>query len=281
MVTVMLHDGATAALAGTRFTDVRWYERVGSTNSTVAEMAAVGAPEGLVAVTDHQTAGRGRRGRSWEAPPGTSLLASVLLRPTLPLDRAHLAVTATALAAADACSDVAGFRPSLKWPNDLVVTVDGADRKLAGILADTLVDGPRLEAVVVGIGLNVNWPAPQLAHLPWATSVNQLVGHDVDRGDLLVALLRRLESRYDALGSSAGRKGTVSQYRRHCATIGRRVRVALRDELVVGTADDVDAAGRLVVELPDGEVRLVAAGDVVHLRDDAPPRAGSGGREQG
>jgi BirA family biotin operon repressor/biotin-[acetyl-CoA-carboxylase] ligase len=205
----------------------------------------------------------------------------VLLRPALRLEQAHLALTAAALAAADACSDVAGFRPWLKWPNDLVVAVDGADRKLAGMLADTLVDGRRLEAVVVGIGLNVNWPAPQLAHFPAATSLNQVVGHDVDRDELLVAVLRRLERRYAALATAAGRQSTMSQYRRRCATIGRRVRVALSDELLVGRARDVDGDGRLEVEAPGGEVRLVASGDVVHLRDDSSPPARSGARPEG
>src|SRR4051812_27340870 len=108
-----------------------------------------GAPEGLAAVADHQTAGRGRLGRAWVAPPGASLLLSVLFRPDLAPERLHLTTAAVALAAAEACEAVAGVLPVLKWPNDLLV----GDRKLAGVLAES-----RLPAVVVGIGLNVNWP---------------------------------------------------------------------------------------------------------------------------
>src|ERR1700731_1016213 len=113
--------------------DVHWRSWVASTNAVAMEMARAGAPEGLVVVADHQTAGRGRLGRSWESPPGASLLASILLRPVLPPARLALCAGAVALAAADACAALTGVEPRLKWPNDLVV----GGRKLAGILAES------------------------------------------------------------------------------------------------------------------------------------------------
>jgi BirA family biotin operon repressor/biotin-[acetyl-CoA-carboxylase] ligase len=229
---------ASRALAGTRFGDVRWLAEVDSTNRVVAVLARAGAPDGLVVVADHQTAGRGRRGRSWEAPPGSSLLASVLLRPVPPL-----VTLAAALAAADACTEVAGVATELKWPNDVLAAGDG---KLAGILAEAAGD-----AVVVGVGLNVDWGATPLP--AGAASL----GRPVDRAALLVAWLRRLGDP----GESGDPGHVLSRYRARCATLGRRVRVRLPRETVEGVASDVDDDGRLVV----GATRI-SAGDVVHLR---------------
>ncbi|MEA3018492.1 MAG: BirA family transcriptional regulator, partial [Actinomycetota bacterium] len=159
MFTAVSGEAAKRAMAGSRFADLRWVDETGSTNADLLALARDGAPEGIVLVADHQTAGRGRAGRSWVAPPGSSLLLSVLVRP--PASVAGLSSMAIALAAADAVGDLAGFRPRLKWPNDLVWPGDGTapDRKLAGILAEAHWPSEHEVAVVVGIGVNVNWPA--------------------------------------------------------------------------------------------------------------------------
>ena len=136
--------------------DIHWLDEVDSTNTYVRDRARRGAPAGLVVVADHQTAGRGRLDRRWESPPGANLLASVLLRPDCAAEDVHLCAGAVALAGADACREVAGVEPVLKWPNDLLV--GGA--KLAGVLAEAEFEGTDLRAVVVGIGLNVAWPGP-------------------------------------------------------------------------------------------------------------------------
>jgi BirA family transcriptional regulator, biotin operon repressor / biotin---[acetyl-CoA-carboxylase] ligase len=147
------------AMSGEPSWQVRHFTSLPSTNQYLLEQARSGAEEGLVAVADHQSAGRGRLGRSWDSPPGASLLVSVLLRPSLPPSGLHLCPTAVALAALDACASVAGVDARVKWPNDLVVD----DHKLAGILAEVL-PGPPGEhdaaAVVVGLGLNIEWPGP-------------------------------------------------------------------------------------------------------------------------
>ena len=241
---------------GYKIWDVRRHAVLDSTNRQAADLARAGAPEGVVVVADHQTAGRGRLGRTWEAPPGSSLLMTVLLRPALDATRLHLVTMAVGLAAADACADVAGFAPELKWPNDLVVR----DRKLAGILAEAGFAGSVPQWVVVGIGLNVNWPEelpPELSGT--AVAANHVAGHAVDRERLLVQLLERLARRYSALDSVA------EDYRGRCATIGRDVRVELPGETLRGRAVDVDGAGCLVVDTGDG-VRALAVGDVVHVR---------------
>jgi BirA family biotin operon repressor/biotin-[acetyl-CoA-carboxylase] ligase len=210
----------------------------------VLDQARRGAAEGLVAVADHQTAGRGRLGRTWEAPAGASLLTSLLLRPDLPPERRHLVTTAVALAGAAAIAEAA---PQLKWPNDLLV----GNRKVAGVLAE--VDG---DAVVVGIGINLNWEGDPPAN---GIAVNQVVGHPVDRDAVLDALLAGLADRY-------GRWDAVAaEYRRRCSTINREVRVELSDETFTGVAADVNDDGHLLVDVGMC-LRTVTAADVVHLR---------------
>ncbi len=275
------------AVAGTRFTDVRWAATTGSTNADAMALARDGAPEGVVVVADHQSAGRGRRDRTWVAPSGGSLLVSVLLRP--PSAVAGAVTMAAALAMADAVHEVSGVSAGLKWPNDLVVATPDGERKLAGILAEAdwpagsaISAGYRAPApheravVVVGIGLNVEWPreggapgdgpgAGALAEVAGIATALNWVGPTVDRADVLVAFLRRLDERYGDL-VRAGPSGLLADWRGRSATIGRRVRVDLGADDVVGIAVDVTEEGHLVVESLEGERRTIAVGDVVHLR---------------
>src|SRR5688500_9752782 len=144
-----------------RFADIRWFAELDSTNRLAAALARAGAPDGVVVGADHQTAGRGRRGRTWDSRPGASLLVSVVLRPA-----PALVTLAAGVAAAEACEAVAGVAVELKWPNDLLV--DGA--KLGGILSELVG-----HAAVVGLGLN----------LKWAPAGAAVLGGDVDRDALL------------------------------------------------------------------------------------------------
>jgi len=280
MFTAVMGERARRRLAGTRLADVRWVVETGSTNADLLALAAEGAPEGIVLVTDHQTSGRGRLGRSWTAPPGSSLLASVLLRP--PAAVAGSIGMAASVALVDAISAVTGLSVRIKWPNDLVWPGDGsaADRKLAGLLAEAewparsnIAAGwqppPPEErvVVVVGTGVNVSWPRslpPELAET--ATALNHLAGRSVDREDLLAEYLLRLDDLYSELMDGRGPSLVVDRWRAGSATLGRLVRVDLGSEQVEGRAVDVTSDGRLVVETAAGERRVFATGDVVHLR---------------
>jgi BirA family biotin operon repressor/biotin-[acetyl-CoA-carboxylase] ligase len=263
-----------------RFADVRWVAETGSTNADAMELARQGAPEGVVLVADHQRAGRGRRGRTWEAPPRSGVLLTVLLRPPAPV--VELCTTALALAAAEAVEQVCGFAPRCKWPNDLVWPGDGSapGRKLAGILAEAdwpagstadagyrrPREGERIP-VVVGIGLNTDWPdelPEELADV--AVACNHVTGVAPDREDLVVALLHRLAAWYEPLAATQDRAPLVAAWRARSATLGRRVRVDLGTDDVEGTAVDLTEDGHLVVELLEGGRRTLAVGDVTHLR---------------
>lgn len=249
-------DGRVLAelASSTRFDRVQVLAEAGSTNTVVASAARAGAREGLVVVADHQSAGRGRLGRRWDAPAGTSLLVSLLLRPEgLAPDRLHLATALVALSAREAAIALAGVDIALKWPNDLLV----GDSKLAGVLAEAVASTGRAEpdAVVVGVGVNVGW-AP-----PGAASLEEAAGRPIGRADLLAGLLHAVERRYGDWDAVA------AEHAGACATVGRRVSI----EMVgggarSGLATGVDTAGRLVVAWDGGEVGVVGAGDVTHLR---------------
>jgi BirA family biotin operon repressor/biotin-[acetyl-CoA-carboxylase] ligase len=270
----MAGERARSALAGTRFADVRWVDVTGSTNDDALQLARDSAPEGIVLIADHQTAGRGRQGRSWVAPPGASLLMTVLLRP--PARVADATTMAVSLAAAEAVDEVAGVQALLKWPNDLMI----GDRKLAGILAEAdwpatspVYAGhrpPRADdpvVVVVGLGLNVAWPDELPEEIAaTATALNHASSRDVDREDLLIAFLRCLDGRYATLLGDGGRELVTAAWRTRSASLGRRVRVDLGASDVTGTAVDVTGEGHLVVEDDAGIRHTFAVGDVVHLR---------------
>jgi BirA family biotin operon repressor/biotin-[acetyl-CoA-carboxylase] ligase len=219
----------------------------GSTNADVLARARAGEAAGLVLLAAHQTAGRGRLDRRWDAPPGVNLLMSVLLRPAGPPDTWHRCLTAMAVAAADACASF-GVAARIKWPNDLVV----GDDKLAGILAET--DGAG--AVVVGIGCNIGWP--RAGAYPGAASLaDHTAGPPPAPDALATAILARLDE---------DRPDLHAAYRAHGATIGRDVRLELPDGRVAeGHAVDVDARGRLVVE-SGGARSHYSVADVIHLR---------------
>jgi BirA family biotin operon repressor/biotin-[acetyl-CoA-carboxylase] ligase len=260
----MLDESARLALAGTPFADVRWFDEVASTNQVAADLVRAGARPAagaapVVIAADHQTAGRGRLGRRWVAPPGSSLLASIVWLPAS-LSEVHLLTGAVALAAVAACREVAGVEARLKWPNDLVA----GDGKLGGILGEIVQRGGDV-GVVVGLGLNVTWQPPATPPPP-GVALNQLVGHPVDRVAVLLALLRHLGGLWRSLASPDGAARLADEYRARSATIGRWVRVDLFAGAVEGQALDVTPEGHLVVQDTDGRTRVVAAGDVVHVR---------------
>lgn len=214
-------------------------EHVAETGSTNADLLATAAsrPDRSVLVADHQTAGRGRLGRRWDAPPGANLLASLLFH-DVPGDPGEL-TRRVGLAAVDGCRAVAGVTAALKWPNDVLV----GDRKLAGILAERGAAG----SVVVGLGLNVRWAPAGAARL----------GADVAPLAVLAAVL----AAYDALPVDIG-----GRYRQALTTLGRAVRIELAGGILDATATDVAPDGRLVVVDNCGLTHRIDAGDVVHVR---------------
>jgi BirA family biotin operon repressor/biotin-[acetyl-CoA-carboxylase] ligase len=243
---------------GSVWTGVRTMATTGSTNADLAAEARTGAGSGLVLVSDHQSTGRGRFTRVWEAPPGTSLAISALLRPPseVPVSRWLWLPLLTGLAVADGIRAATGLVTELKWPNDVLI----ARRKVCGILAER-VDGGGWPAAVIGMGINTTLAEHELP-VPTATSL-ALAGAEVDPGEVAAAILEALGQWYVRwLGGDDLR----AEYAARCSSVGRSVRVQLSaSESVTGVATGVDATGCLLVRV-DGRVRAFAAGDVEHLR---------------
>ena len=230
---------------------LRAYRSVPSTQALARTWAETGAPEGAVVLADHQTAGRGRRGRAWAAPPGTSLLFSVVLRPPLPVTRWPEIPLAAGCAVAEGLEGAAGVTAALKWPND--VLVDG--RKLAGILAEGIAGPPPL--VILGVGVNVSqadadWPSDLAGR---ARSLAD-VAAPVTRVAVLSAVLARLEAWYGRL-LAEGFEPVRAAWRLR-GLLGVRVLLPAGE----GTAVDLAPGGELVVRREDGQtVLLVTAED--------------------
>lgn len=239
--------------------EMRFFSSVGSTNDLLKDQARLGAGEGLVFVADEQIAGRGRRGRSWTAPVGTSLLVSVLLQPTwLPANDAFLITMLAAVAAAEAIESVAGLAVDLKWPNDLQVK----GRKLGGILVETEMSDAQVNWVVIGCGINVNWSPraiPELAES--ATSLGDEQSRSLDRRELLAALLMRLDDRYHKLRQGA-RSALFEAWRNRLCTLGQTVRAETPDGPIFGVAHDVTLDGALILRDEQGRQHVVTAGEV-------------------
>jgi len=238
-------------------------EIVATTASTNTDLVAAAAttPSGSVLAAESQLAGRGRLDRTWTSPARLGLTFSVLLRPRAPLSTWGWLTLLTGVAVCDAIAAHTGREPRLKWPNDVLYGPD--ELKVAGILAQVQGD-----AVVIGIGLNVN-TAPEELPVPTATSLLAVTGQPVNRTELLCEVLGELGSRYqawDEAGGDPGSGGLLADYRDRCATIGREVTVFQTDGREVrAKAVDGDDTGALVL-MVDGERRLFAAGDVQHLR---------------
>jgi BirA family biotin operon repressor/biotin-[acetyl-CoA-carboxylase] ligase len=264
-----LHDVQRDLPAQTIGSELVRYSRVGSTNDLMKERAQAGAEEGLVILAEEQTAGRGRMGRAWIAPPGSSLLLSVLLRPALPADESFVPMMLAGVALCEAVEQVALVRAALKWPNDLLLPLGAGDtpelRKAAGVLCDLSLEAGQVAWVAVGIGINVGWSPQDVVDgrnlSQTATSVAAAAGREVSRLALLRALLTRLDARYQEV--RRGRQAELfGAWRARLATLGRQVEIRMVDEVLRGVAEDVEPSGALVLRDADGVRRVVTAGDV-------------------
>jgi BirA family biotin operon repressor/biotin-[acetyl-CoA-carboxylase] ligase len=250
------------------------FDVVGSTNDVIRDWLDEGTQEVCLALADEQTAGRGREGRTWTAPAGRALLLSLGFRPTwLQPDRAWRLAAVTSLAMADAAEQVAGLAGGairLKWPNDLVVESDGAVRKLAGVLGETVGLGTDDPRAVVGIGVNTDWPAAEFPAEIAATMTSlgeAAAGRRIDNDRLLDTFLVHVEGRIEAL--RAGQFG-IGDWVDRQLTDGRLVRIEHHD----GRSETVRAVradplgGGLVIEdvAADGGERTIVSGEIRHLR---------------
>jgi BirA family biotin operon repressor/biotin-[acetyl-CoA-carboxylase] ligase len=229
-----------------------------STQDIVRGAAGAMGPEGFIAVAEHQTAGRGRRGRVWEEQPGQALMFSLLLRP----DTAVESLAPITLVAAIAIAEALPVAARVRWPNDVVI--GGA--KLAGILAELETPAERDPYVILGVGINANMPAealPETDRLP-ATSLLVETGGIVDRLSLLHGVIDRLQAAYREF-EELGFRALFDRWAALDDLAGHAVELELGDVTVEGVAKGVDRSGRLVLTLPDGTDRAFDAGEVARV----------------
>jgi len=232
--------------------------RIGSVGSTMDEIdarAQAGAVDGLVVLADEQTAGRGRMGREWIAPPGSSILCSVLLRPDLTPDRLSTLPLLVGNAVAEAIVEVTGIECLVKWPND--VLIDCA--KVCGILIQSRLKPSGIDFVNIGIGINVS--TPRNALVEGATSLEILLGEPISREQLFVSLIAKLQTVYDEFILTRGHP-TLERWRARAAFIGEEIAIAYNGSELIGRLVAVDDAGQLLLKLPSGEVVALGGGEI-------------------
>ena len=244
--------------------DSRWqvqvFEEVTSTNTLLKELGRQGAPAGTVLVADRQTGGRGRLGRTFLSPGGVGVYFSALIRPyCAPTELMHL-TCAVAVAMCDAVENAFGFRPGIKWTNDLVV----GTKKLGGILTELGLDPKtgRVSYAVLGIGINCGQESgdfdPAIRDI--ATSARMILGHEADRERLIAEMVRALEAMDRTLLRSPA--AMLERYRRDCITLGQSVSIVRGDEVRHALALDIDSEGGLIVRYDSGETGTVTSGEV-------------------
>lgn len=251
---------------------VRVVDRLASTNTTALEWAAAGTPHRTVLIAESQTAGRGRNGRTWKTPRGTSLALSVILPPPRNPRRLAWLTLAAAVATADGIESLADVRCRFKWPND--VLIDG--KKVAGILTEMRGGQSGPVAVVIGIGVNVNNRAAALPDgvREFATSLLDVTGRTIDRNRLAAAILDRLGEWSRRLSGVSRDRPIVDVLRRWTvasATAGQYVSVMTPRGLIEGVDRGLNQVGHLVLEPRDGRRRAIRSGEVLLYRTVGPP----------
>lgn len=236
-----------------------WFDSIDSTNTRARELARQGAPHGTVLIANHQTGGRGRRGRSFHSPAGSGIYMSVILRPhCAPQQIMHL-TCAAAVAMCDAAEAATGLRPGIKWTNDLVC----GKRKIAGVLTELGFDNHgNVDFAVIGIGINC---CQQEDDFPEdirsiAGSLASVSGQEIDRAAVAAAMMDAL-FRMDA-ELLTGKAHTLNRYRQDCITLGQEISLVRGEEVRHGIALDIDDDGALIVRFCDGQISAVNSGEV-------------------
>lgn len=267
---------------GLAVTNVVYYHETDSTNTRAKQEAEEGEKSGTLFITECQTGGRGRRGRSWESPAGSGIWMSLLLRPEIkPFDASMLTIVA-AMGMKDAIEEIigdgvtagagdgnvagdgagdgagkGGIHCKIKWPNDIVL----GDRKICGMLTEMSAETDWINYVVIGIGVNVNTTEFDDSIKDTASSILLQTGRSVKRSDIVVAFAKHFSKYYDEFLKKCNLSGLADDYNKALINVGRDVKIVERDGSFVATAVGIDETGSLIVE-KDGDTIRIVAGEV-------------------
>jgi BirA family transcriptional regulator, biotin operon repressor / biotin---[acetyl-CoA-carboxylase] ligase len=256
-----IQDGLATSRLGHK---IHYFSALDSTNSCARQLAEQGAEEGEIVIAESQNHGRGRLGRPWASPPYLNLYFSVVLRPKLPPMDAPQITLMAAVALADAVASFIPVVPVIKWPNDILVR----GRKLAGVLTESSGDSTRIEFVILGIGVNLNYPCSLMpeAIRQRATSIVELTQKNVSREAFVRRLIQDLDRCYGEL-EEGGFDPLATRWEARFGFRGKKVRVDMTDRVLIGRAKGIDRDGALLLEDEMGECQRVVAGDVIPLED--------------
>ena len=240
-----------------------YFESTGSTNTDAKRLAEEGEPHGTTIVANMQTAGRGRRGRTWQSPAGANTYFTILLKPDFSPDKASMLTLVMALSVAEAIEEITGLKADIKWPNDIVVH----KKKVVGMLTEmsTTPEMDEIQYVVIGVGTNVNYDSPEdfpEELRPTATSLRMEAGHLINRAALTERMLARFEVNYEKFEETLDLSGLMDSYEKHLINVGAQVRVLDPTGEYTGISRGINAVGELLVEKENGETINVYAGEV-------------------
>ena len=236
---------------------VHFAKETDSTNEWIKKLSKEGAPEGTLAVAEFQSAGKGRLGRSWQAPEGSSVMMSILLRPTFEPQYASMLTLVMGLSVAEAVRDT-GVKVSIKWPNDVVVS----HKKICGILTEMGLEKGRIREVVIGDGINVNLEEFPDELKDKATSLYLETGKKYDRNRLISLIMEKFERNYEKFTETCDLSPLIDDYNVMLANRNQPVRILDKINPYEGIAIGIDREGELLVKVADGEIRKVCSGEV-------------------
>ncbi len=239
------------------------YDEVESTNSIGYDLLKQGYPSGTVVIADRQTKGKGRLGRTWISPSGKNLYMSFAIKPSITPKYATLLTLTSVVACTTALRRFTDIPVLIKWPNDMLVD----HKKVGGILSEMKIEGEKIKAAVVGVGINVNMTEEDIPEeiKDIATSLRICKGEEFSRALLATEIIREFDKWYQLL-EKKNRKTIIDRWMQLSGTIGRQVKIVLADKEIFATAEAIDEEGRLIVKLQDGTYEKICAGDVTLLR---------------
>jgi BirA family biotin operon repressor/biotin-[acetyl-CoA-carboxylase] ligase len=242
---------------------IHHFQTIDSTNYKAYQLALIGAEEGEVVIAESQKKGRGRLGRHWFSPSFLNLYLSVILRPKIPPQQASIITLMAAVATAEAIEKFSGLKPSIKWPNDILLR----SRKVAGLLNEIQSEMDQIHFVILGIGVNLNMDERMFPKeiRSTATSLKKEMGQTISRKAFLQSLLGELEEWYGIFLKEGG-AAVLKAWRDRAQIEGKRVKVTSFGETVVGVAVDVDSDGALILRTQDGDEKRIVAGDMEYKK---------------
>jgi len=239
-----------------------FFKSIKSTMDYAKKLAERDEPEGTVVIADYQSHGRGRFGRIWRAEAGENILMSIILRPTIPLEKFGIIPLLTAVSVSEAIEKNASVKVTTKWPNDLLIN----GKKFCGILMEVSITADKGDFAILGIGVNVNQTKFPEEIQDYATSLRLSTGKTYNRTALVQDILRSLETDYVELNRRKDFKSVTDRWRKRCEMFGKEITVIQAGKTITGKAIDIDERGFLLLEVENSNIIKLSSGDVTVVK---------------